>query len=129
MAKTNNQPFGVVASIKTAVHPRNRVATVAGAILGGFVPLATYTIAHFDARTAPMLWALVGGGLLYSATTMFDWGKQAFRSTWKSLGFVVLLEGTMTFAHTMWLAYLALGLLVGVNAIAAGTKLTAKGAR
>ena len=51
---------------------------------------------------------------------MFRWGRLAFGSSVKSLGFVVLAEGVMTFCSTAWLSLVALGYLVLINAIATG---------
>ena len=49
---------------------------------------------------------------------MFRWGRLAFGSAVKALGFVVLAEGMMTFCATAWLSGVALGYLVLINAIA-----------
>ena len=65
-----------------------------GAFTGAFVPLAVYVVSHYDLDLAhpwsPAL-ALVIGGLLYSATTVYQWGLQAFGSWYKALGFAVLV--------------------------------------
>jgi hypothetical protein len=60
------------------------------------------------------------GGLVFSALTVFRWGRLAFGSPVKALGFVVLAEGVMTFCSTAWLSVVALGYLVLINAIATG---------
>ena len=119
---------GLVAMVRTAAMPENALATAIGAVLGGFVPLATFTVAHQELPGAewylqPKL-ALVLGGLLYSAKTVVQWGQLAFRDRTKALGFVVLLEGVMVFSATMWLSYFALALLVAINAIATGVTLS-----
>lgn len=51
---------------------------------------------------------------------MFQWGRLAFGSPVKALGFVVLAEGVMTFCSTAWRSVVALGYLVLINAIATG---------
>ena len=43
---------------------------------------------------------IVAGGLLYSAKTVYAWGKLAFHTAAKALGFVVLLEGVMILSQT-----------------------------
>ena len=70
-----------------------------------------------------MLWLLVAGGLTYSAMTVFNWAKIAFRHPLKALGFVVLLEGAMTFVPDPWIGLPSLGLLVLINGLATGTNL------
>jgi hypothetical protein len=115
---------GIVDQVRTALNARNRLATFMGALLGAIVPLGTYMIAHNE---VPKLWhpmtLLVVAGLAYSATTVFQWGRLAFGSTTKALGFAVLVEGIMTFSTQGWLAITALGFLIGINAIATGCTL------
>jgi len=118
----NNDTMGVVAQVKTAFRANNRLAAVIGAFLGGFVPVATYTVAHYE--HSGKIWALpsalVLGGLLYSALTVFQWARKAFQSPVKAVGFVLLIEGTMVVSQIQWLSVLALVYLVGINAIATG---------
>lgn len=120
--------LGVVGQVRAALSPANRLASALGFLLGGFVPAATYVVAHRE-LAAGALWAqlgtyLVAGGLLYSARTVFDWGTLAFGLRVKALGFVVLLEGVMVTAHTAWLAGAALGYLVAINGAATACKLS-----
>lgn len=96
------------------------LTAIVGLALGGFVPLAIYVTAHrtgfvWGVSTAP---ALALGGLVYSAQTVFQWARLAFISIAKSLGFVVLLEGVMVTSPVQWLALLALGYLIVINAVA-----------
>ncbi len=70
-----------------------------------------------------MLWLLVAGGLTYSAMTVYSWSKVAFRHSLKAVGFVVLLEGAMTFVPNIWIGLPSLGLLVVINGLATGTNL------
>lgn len=122
-------PRGVVAQVRTALAPRARLATLIGCVLGGFVPIAVYVVAHHELDLARPLWAqfgtlLVLGGLAYSASTVFTWGRQAFKSQVKAAGFVVLLEGVLIGSATPWLALVALAVLAAVNAIATGATLS-----
>lgn len=122
-------PLGVVDQVRVALRPKNRLAALLGAILGGFVPIASYVLAHHEIAPGtawalqPAPW-LVAGGLVYSAKTVFDWARAAFALRAKALGFVVLLEGVMTGSATRALALAALVILVGINAVSAGCQLS-----
>lgn len=128
-----NTEMPIVNQVKIGFQKQNRIAMIAGAIIGGFIPLATYVTAHCEVDpTAPLYFQLpslmVIGGLIYSAMTVFSWAKVAFKNPVKAVGFVVLLEGTMTFSHSgvggvPILSLAALALLVSINAIAAGAML------
>ena len=117
--------LGVLEQVERSLKPGNRLATFMGAMLGGFIPLASYTLAHQEAPDKPVLWVLVACGLAYSALTVFDWARVAFRDPLKALGFCGLLEGVMTFASTQWLGIAALAILVMINGIATGCNLVA----
>jgi hypothetical protein len=122
-------PTGVVAQVRCALQPHNRLATALGALLGGGVPVASYQLAHHEVDPSQPLWAqlsawLVLGGLLFSAITVCSWGKLAFGSRYKAVGFTVLLEGVLTCAHTPWLAAAGLCYLVCINAVATGVRLS-----
>ncbi len=123
-------PLGVVAQVRLAFRPKARLATVLGALLGGFVPLASYTVAHQEANFDTLRgWIAVGlvlGGLVFSAKTVREWGELAFHDGRKALGFVVLMEGVATLSQTPWLALAALSYLVGINAVATGCTLSRK---
>ena len=112
---------GIVDMVRSASHRKNRVAMVAGFVAGGWIPTVTYLVSHFHVQTQPQLWLLVAGGLTYSAMTVFSWAKIAFRHPLKALGFVVLLEGAMTFVQDPWIGLPSLGLLVLINGLATGT--------
>jgi len=110
-----------VEQFRRATHPRNRLALAIGCVFGAFVPAATFTEVHLEVAARPHLWVLVAGGLVFSALSVFQVGRSAFGSVAKSLGFVVLIEGTMVFSGVLPLALTALVLLCVVNAISAGT--------
>jgi len=107
------------------------LAACLGALLGGFVPLSTFVVAHQEvSRVQPLYeqWVtlLVGGGLLFSATTVYAWCKQAFQSSVKAFGFVLLVEGTMVISQVQWLSVAALVYLIAINGVATGCQLTRK---
>lgn len=122
------RPLGVVQQVKLALHPKARLAAFIGFLLGGFVPLASYILAHSEFSALGLdryrSWSLVAGGLLYSAKTVYDWACLAFTNVVKSLGFVVLLEGVMVTSHTPWLAAVALGYLIVINGTATACALS-----
>lgn len=120
----------VVSQVREAARPRNRLATTLGGILGGGVPVATYVLSHREVVVgATPLYAqlpawLVLGGLLFSALTVYQWGRAAFGSAAKAAGFAVLLEGVLTCSSTGWLSVGALAYLVAINAAATGVRLS-----
>src|SRR5262245_25520922 len=118
-AVTDSAPRGIITQIHIAAH--NPLPTVIGALLGALVPSATFVVGHYELTswTEPKA-LIVLGGLVFSALTVFRWGRLAFGSAVKALGFVVLAEGVMTFCSTAWLSVVALGYLVLINAIATG---------
>jgi hypothetical protein len=122
----------VVSQVREALKPRNRLETTLGALLGGGVPVATYVLSHKEVVESVSLYAqlpsyLVLGGLVFSALTVYQWGKLAFSSGWKALGFAVLLEGVLTCSQTAWLSVGALAYLVAINGIATGCTLSRGG--
>lgn len=114
----------VVSQIKVAFS--NPLPLLIGALIGALVPLATYTVGHAELGTAgwgSVPGAIVIGGCLFSAITVYKWGRRAFNSALKAVGFVVLSEGVMTFSSTPWLSVLMLGCLIAINAVANGSNL------
>lgn len=118
-------PTDIVSQVRVALDSRYRLAAIIGILFGAFVPFATFSIAHFEIGTDYWRWLslLPLGGLMYSATTVYGWGKQAFASGFKALGFTILLEGVMTFSSLEWLSYISLGYLIVINGVATGTQL------
>jgi hypothetical protein len=114
---------GVVDQVKIAFAKQNLFATLCGFVLGGFVPVATFVVGHLVAPANNWFYILVFGGLLFSAKTVFDWGAIAFKSKFKSVGFVILIEGTMTFVPILGLAIAALALLTTINGVATAVRL------
>src|SRR4051812_40016025 len=122
-----SKPLGVVSQVRLALKSRNRLPLMIGFLLGGFVPIACFWLAHHEQAAWSAAGArslgLVTGGLMYSAVTVFQWARQAFVSAFKSVGFCVLVEGVMITSHTAWLALAALGYLVVINGVATGVTL------
>lgn len=119
---------GVVEQVRLALQPKNRLATLMGFLLGGIVPLASFVVAHYEVDVTRPLYSQLGvllvlGGLVYSAKTVYDWGKRAFKSPAKAMGFVILLEGVMIAADTSWLGIVALSYLIVINGVATGCNL------
>ena len=108
--------IGIIGQVRTA--SKSPTAAIVGAALGGFVPVATYAVAHKEAALWNPSAALVAGGLVYSAKTVWQWGRLAFACPWKATGFVLLLEGVMVLSRIEWLSVAALAYLVGINATA-----------
>lgn len=90
-----------------------RIAACLGA---GFLPIASFAIAHFEAPTQPALWVLVAAALLFSAPTLVTWAAKWSGGMYKAIGFAGLLEGVMVFSHIQYLAYAGLAILVLINA-------------
>lgn len=125
----SKKSIGVVEQVRTALRRTNRLPTLLGFLLGGFVPLASFVVAHSELDRAQPLHVqlptyLVLGGLFYSAKTVHEWGKRAFMNAWKSAGFVVLIEGVMVTSHVQWLGFTALAYLIVINGIATGCTLS-----
>lgn len=118
---------GVVEQVRTALRKEHLLATVIGMLLGAIVPLATFAVAHNELTFEPGVpdprALLVLGGLVFSARTVYVWGRLALGSPLKAAGFTVLIEGVMVGSAQTWLAILALVYLCLINAIATGVTL------
>lgn len=109
-----------------AKHPR---AALLGAVIGGLVPWFARTLAHEE---LPVLWAngstaiaglmlvVVLGCALFSALSVYKFGRMAFGDSRKALGFVFALEGVMLLSHGT-ISLVALAALIGINAVANGS--------
>jgi len=115
---------GVVRQVRIALAKKQRLAAALGAILGGSIPAATYTLAHHEwSAWLSVLTVLIAGGLAFSAPNAWQWARSAFGCPYKATGFVVLLEGVMIASTIGWLAGCALAVLVLINGVATGTRL------
>ena len=120
----SNADRDVVSQIKLAFA--NSLPLVIGALIGALVPIATYTVGHAELDAAGWVslpGAIVIGGCGFSAITVYKWGRRAFDSALKAVGFVILSEGVMSFSHVAWLSLVVLGFLVAINAVANGANL------
>lgn len=141
--RRHGRPGGFAVSLRlvTQAEPRKRKATPApvvanrwrgagGAIVGGFVPLASWITVHaaldIDAMLAGKGWtiltcilvAAVIGALVFSAGTVYEYCLRAFRGKRaKSAAFVVLVEVLMTFVPLWPLSVAALVILAAINGI------------
>ena len=123
--------LGVVGQVRIALRPTNRAAMALGMLLGGIVPTCAYLIGHgaidFSSNILCQFSTyFVIGALLFSAPTCYTWCQRAFHSGMKAAGWVLLIEGVMVaplpdYLHP--LSWIALGYLVGINAIATGCSL------
>ena len=117
----------VVTQLECAV--RNPHAALIGAVIGGLVPWFGRTLAHDQ---VPAAWstgntalaltmiAVVLGCALFSALSVYKFGRAAFGDSRKALGFVLALEGVMLVSHGAT-STVALAVLILINAVANGS--------
>ena len=108
---------------------RNPHAALIGALIGGLVPWFGRTLAHDQVPTAwsagntslaMVMIAVVLGCALFSALSVYKFGKAAFGDSKKALGFVLALEGVML-VSTGATSTVALAVLILINAVANGS--------
>lgn len=125
------QHTNVIREIKNAFSRDSKLALTVGTAFGAFVPVGIFSVVHVGIDTgpeAPELYTQVNawiaaGGLLYSATSVYQWMARATRNPLKGLGWCLLAEGIMTFSGINWLAYIALFLLCFINGAALGSNM------
>jgi len=108
---------------------KNPQATLIGALIGGVVPWFARALAHHE---VPAAWSVGNHGLaaamlvvvmgcaLFSALTVYKFGKAAFGDSKKALGFTMALEGVMLVASGAT-STAALVVLIAINALANGS--------
>lgn len=101
--------------IKVSVAQKRMVGQFCASIAAGFLPIASYMLAHYESQTNPFMWVLVIAALMFSAPTLVDWSKKWCGSTTKAVGFAVLLEGVMIMSHNQILSLVGLVILVAIN--------------
>jgi hypothetical protein len=115
--------MGAVEQMVRAFSAGNRLSALMGITLGGFIPIAVYCLVHNEVATHPWHWVMAAGGLAFSAISVVVWAEQAFHMRIKALGFVLLLEGTVTFSTERWLGLTGLVILVFINGVSAAVAL------
>jgi len=131
---THADTRGPIGQLRTA--SRSPGALALGALLGGFVPIASALTAHYGRlleyrsdglHVGPWLeprWAIVFGGLAFSAKSVYQWSKAAFcGDVLKAAGFVALLECTLLLAPLPELQCAAAAYLILINMLSAGSAL------
>jgi VIT1/CCC1 family predicted Fe2+/Mn2+ transporter len=104
------------APIKINAAQKRTIGQFVAAIASGFLPIASFVIAHHEAGTDPVLWLLVVAALMFSAPSVAGWAQKWCGNKIKAWGFTVLLEGVLVFAHHEALSLGGLAMLVMINA-------------
>jgi hypothetical protein len=119
----------IVTQLECAI--RRPQATLIGALVGGIVPWFARTLAHDqlpaawsagNSALAAVLLAVVLGCALFSAITVYKFGRATFNDTRKALGFVAAIEGVML-VSTGATSNVALFVLILINALANGSSI------
>lgn len=101
--------------VQLSAGEQRTVGQFIAALAAGFLPVASFTIAHMETGTRPWMWTLVLAGLMFSAPTLADWALKWCKDRWKAWGFTILLEGVMIFSSVQYLAATGLFILVAIN--------------
>ena len=116
----------VVTQLECAI--RRPQATLIGALVGGLVPWFARTLAHDqlpatwsagNQSLAMVMLAVILGCAVFSAITVYKFGRATFNDTRKALGFVLAIEGVML-VSTGATSTVALLVLILINALANG---------
>ena len=117
----------VVTQLECAI--RRPQATLIGALVGGIVPWFARTLAHDQlpaawsagsTALATVMLVVVLGCALFSAITVYKFGRATFGCQKKALGFVCAIEGVML-VSTGATSDVALLVLILINALANGS--------
>ncbi len=112
--KTRKQ--ATAAPIKINAAQKRTIGQIMASVAAGFLPIASFVMAHYESKENPLLWALVAAALMFSAPTLADWAQKWSGNKYKAWGFTILLEGVMVASHTEWLSFAGLIILVAINA-------------
>lgn len=115
-----------IEQMRQAFRSENWLSAALGLFMGGLVPIAVYALVHNEVIYHPWYWLMAMGGLAYSAISVYHWAESAFHMRIKAVGFVLLLEGTVTFSKETWLGLTGLAFLVLINGVSAAVALQAK---
>ena len=119
----------VVTQLECAI--RRPQATLIGALVGGLVPWFARTLAHDQLPAtwsagnrglAMVMLAVVLGCAVFSAITVYKFGRATFGDTRKALGFTLAIEGVMLVSTGVTSA-VALAVLIAINALANGASI------
>lgn len=114
--KPTARKLPTAAPIKVSAAQKRTIGQFVAAIASGFLPIASFVIAHQEAASQPLLWVLVAAALMFSAPSVASWANKWCGHQVKAWGFTVLLEGTLVFAHHEALSLGGLAILILVNA-------------
>jgi hypothetical protein len=119
----------VVTQLECAI--RRPQATLIGALVGGLVPWFARTLAHDqlpatwsagNTGIAMVMLAVILGCAIFSAITVYKFGRATFGDARKALGFVLAIEGVML-VSTGATSTVALVVLIAINALANGSSI------
>jgi hypothetical protein len=117
----------VVTQLECAI--RRPQATLIGALVGGIVPWFARALAHAEVPTAwsaghiGVALTMIGvvlGCAVFSAITVYKFGRATFGDERKALGFVLAIEGVMLVSSGAT-SNVALAVLIAINALANGS--------
>ena len=114
--KVTSRKQPTAAPIKINAAQKRTIGQAMASVASGFLPIASFVLAHFESKTNPLLWVLVAAALLFSAPTLAAWATKWSGNQYKAWGFTILLEGVMVFSGTPALSYAGLAILVVINA-------------
>jgi hypothetical protein len=131
--------ISITRQLALAFQKENRLATTIAGLMGSFVPLGVYATTHAlpivhgkdgIGIQFVILSILALAGCVFSAKSVFQWGRLVFNDTYKAVGFAILLEGFLSasailpdFLFFQVLGMVALAYLVLINAINCGTNM------
>jgi len=104
-----------IPAVKLTAKEQRTIGQVLAAIAGGFLPIASFVLAHVEVQEQPFKWILLAAALLFSAPTLAEWAQKWCHGVYKAWGFTVLLEGVMVFSSSQYLALAGLAILVAIN--------------
>jgi len=128
-ASDKSATVDVVTQLECAI--RRPQATLIGALVGGLVPWFARTLAHDQLPAAwsagnrglaMVMLAVVLGCAVFSAITVYKFGRATFGDNRKALGFTLAIEGVMLVSTGVTSA-VALAVLIAINALANGASI------
>lgn len=99
---------------RAASRPIRTAGQMLAAIAAGFLPFASYRLAHAD-TLAWYLYPLIVCALVFSAKSLAEWADRWCHDKVKAWAFTALLEGVMVLAPDPYLSGFGVGLLVSIN--------------